>query len=132
MPGPVFQKGTLLIPTGGSDHLHVVMNDPIHCPVHGHVVVLLVNISTVYPDKFHDTSCILTPGGHPFINRDSWVVYREAVISRVDRVENGVNQNVIRTHQPFQQNVFDQVRYGFDVSPHVATKITRFLKQHQI
>lgn len=29
MPGNVFQKGTLLIPTGGANHLHFVMNDPV-------------------------------------------------------------------------------------------------------
>lgn len=132
MPGPVFQKGTLLIPSGGTDHLHVIMNDPLHCPVNGHVVVLLVNISTVYPNKYHDASCVLAPGAHSFINRDSWVVYREAVISRVDRVEDGVSQRRIRAHDPFHQDVFQQVRAGFDVSPHVAVKIQRFLKQHGI
>lgn len=100
MPGNVFQKGTLLIPTGGANHLHFVMNDPVYCPVLGYDAVLLVNISTVYPDKYFDQSCILKKGCHPFVLRDSWVVYREAGPFNLARLEQGVAQKSIKTHQP--------------------------------
>lgn len=132
MLGPVFQKGTLLIPTGGTDHLHIVMNDPLHCPVHGDFVVLLVNVSSVYAGKYHDPTCVLAPGSHAFIKRDSWVVYREAVVSRVRRLEDGLLRKVIGTNSPFSNPVFQQVRAGFDVSPAVSVKVRRFLKLHNI
>lgn len=130
MPGTILQKGTLLIPTGGAEHLHIVINDPVFCPIHGHIVVLLVNISTVYPGKYADATCILSPGSHRFIRRDSWVVYRSAVISRLEGLETGVTRNQIRTHDPFSAADFLRVRQGFDASPDVTTKIKRFIKQH--
>lgn len=132
MPGTIFQKGTLLIPTGGADHLHVVINDPVYCPFQGDNVVLLVNISSVYPGKYADTTCILLPGSHRFVRHDSWVVYREAVIKKVDALETGVAQNQIRTHDPFLTGEYLRIREGFDNSPDVKIKIARFLKQHRL
>ncbi|PMV87249.1 MULTISPECIES: hypothetical protein [unclassified Pseudomonas] len=130
MQGNVFQKGTLLIPTGGSQHLHIVMNDPLHCPVHGHVVVLLVNISTVYPEKYSDQTCILAPGSHPFILNDSWIVYRQAVVSRVSGIEDGILARTIHPRLPISSPDFDRVRQGFDASQDVPIKIKRFLRTY--
>ena len=56
---PVFRKGTLLIPTGGTKHLHIVMNDPAYSPEFGDERVLIVNISTIKPDVPYDKTCEL-------------------------------------------------------------------------
>lgn len=132
MPGNVFQKGTLLIPTGSANHLHFVMNDPVYCPVLGYDAVLLVNISTVYPDKYFDQSCILKKGCHPFVLHDSWVVYREAGPFNLARLEQGVAQKSIKTHQPINAGDFTRIRAGFDISPDVKIKVERFMRQHKI
>ena len=121
-----------MIPTGGSDHLHIVINDPVHCPFHADNVVLLVNISSVYTGKYADATCILSPGSHRFVKHDSWVVYRDAVIRKVDAIETGVAQQQIRTHDPFHPDQFLRIREGFDASPDVKIKIARFLKQHRL
>lgn len=130
MPGTVLQKGTLLIPSGGAYHLHIVINDPVYCPFQNDNVVLLVNISSVYPGKYADSTCIISPGSHRFVRHNSWVVYRDAVIRRVEALETDLAQNQIRTHDPFAANEFLQIRKGFDLSPDVKIKITRFLSQH--
>ncbi|HBP5665941.1 TPA: hypothetical protein L6B10_16890 [Pseudomonas aeruginosa] len=132
MPGIIFRKGTLLILSGPVDHLHIVMNDPIYSHEHGWDGVLAVNISSVKDGIFHDPTCVLTPGCHPFVVRDSWVVYREAVVMRCERLENKYQAGEIREHDPVSDGVFDRVRAGFDSSRMVSPKIHRFIRNHQI
>ncbi|MDW0130671.1 Panacea domain-containing protein [Pseudomonas aeruginosa] len=125
-------EGNSANPHRGANHLHFVMNDPVYCPVLGYDAVLLVNISTVYPDKYFDQSCILKKGCHPFVLRDSWVVYREAGPFNLARLEQGVAQKSIKTHQPINAGDFTRIRAGFDISPDVKIKVERFMRQHKI
>ncbi|WP_341707748.1 hypothetical protein [Halopseudomonas sp.] len=108
------------------------MNDPVHCPILGAPAVLLVNVSTVRPPQYYDPACVLQPGCHPFVINSSWVVYKEAVVSNVARLDGGLVSGVIHAHDPVSQAVYSQVRSGFDVSIHVTVKIKRFIKSHNI
>lgn len=126
----VFQQGTLFILTGPVPHLHVVMNDPVHCGEINEMSVLVVNFSSVQPGSFHDRACVLQPGCHPFINRESWVVYRGATVLKVPRLEAQISVGDVRPDSPVSRIVYDQVRAGFDVSDLVAPKISRYLRRH--
>lgn len=132
MPGNVFRQGTLLILSGPVNHLHVIMNDPVYSHEHGYEGVLAVNITSLKPDIFHDSSCVLTPGCHPFVIRDSWVVYKDAVVLNAARLDFKVDSGEVVTHQPVSNAVYQMVRDGFDKSRHVTTKILRFMKNHGI
>ncbi|MCP8346652.1 hypothetical protein DN387_00175 [Pseudomonas sp. FBF18] len=131
-PRTVFQQGTLFILTGPTHHLHVVMNDPVHCGELNDMSVLVVNFSTVQNGAFHDPACVLQAGCHPFITRESFVFYRGATVLRVPRLEDQIIAGHVRPDLPVGQNVYDQVRAGFDVSDLVAPKISRYLRRHGI
>lgn len=132
MTGTIFRKGTLLILSGPVDHLHIVMNDPVYSHEHGWEAVLAVNISSIKEGIYFDPSCIVHPGQHPFVNRDSWVVYREAVVMRSERLEYKLASGEIRGHQTATDELFTNVRSGFNTSRLVPTKILRFIKNHNI
>jgi hypothetical protein len=106
------------------------MNDPLYSHEHGYEGVLVVNISSIKDQVFHDPACILQPNCHPFVNRPSWVVYKESVILDAARLDAKVDAGEILTRVPVEQPIFDAVRAGFDVSRHVMPKIKRFIRQH--
>lgn len=126
----VFQQGTLFILTGPVPHLHVVMNDPVHCGEINEMSVLVANFSSVQPGIFHDSACVLQPGCHPFITRESWVVYRGATVLKVPRLQAQIIAGDVRPNDPVSCLVYDQVRAGFDVSDQVAPKISRYIRRH--
>jgi len=128
----VFQQGTLFIITGPVPHLHVVMNDPVHCGEIHEMSVLVVNFSSVQQGAFHDPACVLEPGCHPFINRKSWVVYRGATVLKVPRLETQIIAGEVRPGAPVSRIVYDQVRAGFDLSDLVSPRISRYLRKHGI
>lgn len=128
----VFQQGTLFIITGPVPHLHVVMNDPVHCGEIHEMSVLVVNFSSVQQGAFHDPACVLEPGCHPFINRKSWVVYRGATVLKVPRLETQIIAGEVRPDAPVSRIVYDQVRAGFDLSDLVSPRISRYLRKHGI
>lgn len=132
MPGIVFQRGTLLIHTGPHPHLHIVMNDPVHCHEVGEQTVLVVNLSSVKADSYYDPSCILSPGCHPFVRLDSWVVYSQSVVLKVPNVEHNIAIGDIQHRDPVDIQTFAAIRKGFDVSKSVKPKIKRYLKVHGI
>lgn len=128
----VYRKGTLLIPTGPVHHLHIVMNDPVFSPEYGDQRVLIVNISSIYPDRYHDPACVLDGGCHPFVVRPSYVYYRQALVSSVPLLGERIEMGEIRAHHAVNDDVYGLVRQGFDLSPHVAPKIKRFMRHHGI
>ncbi len=66
-------------------HLFVVLTDPLCNFDDGIRKVLLVSLSSIHDDLYHDSACILEPGEHPFVKRDSYVVYQKARIDEVSR-----------------------------------------------
>lgn len=132
MTGTIFRKGTLLILSGPVEHLHIVMNDPVYSHEHGWDGVLAVNISSIKPGIYHDPSCIVLPGQHPFVNRESWVVYKEAVVMQCDRLAYKLASGEVRGHQTVTDELFANVRAGFDISRMVTQKIKRFIRNNSI
>ena len=78
MPG-MQKEGTVLIPSGpshdpGRMHLHVVCTDPDNDGCQ-----LIVSICTKI-NSLCDPSCTLQPHEHPFLTKESYVLYRNAEI----------------------------------------------------
>lgn len=128
----VFQRGTLFILTGRCEHLHVVMNDPVHCGELNDMSVLVVNFSTVQQGSYHDPACIVQAGCHPFITHQSYVHYRFATLLRVPRLEAKIQIGEVRQGATLNSLIYDQVRAGFEVSDMVLPKISRYLRRHEI
>ncbi|WP_457977422.1 hypothetical protein L0Y47_16020 [Ectopseudomonas composti] len=66
------------------------------------------------------------------MNRDSWVVYKEAVVMQCDRLVYKLASGEVRGHQTVTDELFANVRAGFDVSKMVPQKIKRFIRAHSI
>ena len=130
--GNPFRKGTILIPTGPCDHLHIICNNPVFYPKLAKECVLAVNISTVTTDIPYDISCILNTGDHPFINRQSYVYYRKADIFGATAIAKNVADGSFTTHQPIDDTVFSKVLLGFSISDEVTPKIRQFYKSYCI
>jgi hypothetical protein len=69
---------TLLIPSGpqgDADRKHLFVIVTNECKDKQH---LIVPISSVKPGIYHDPTCVLDPGAHPFITVQSYALYRRS------------------------------------------------------
>ena len=122
--------GTVLAYTGATPHLHIVCSDPVFYPQIAGVGVLVVNISSVKPGVPYDRTCILHQGEHPFISHDSFVVYAQAVIWKLESVERRIETGEISPHSHLEEPYISEVIEGFYKSPKVARQILKFCKSH--
>lgn len=126
------RKGTILIPSGPTDHLHFICSDPVFYPYLAKECLLLVNISTVDPDLETDSACILQAGDHPFIRHNSYVYYRKADIFGVDSVSRNVAEGNFIAHAPCTDDIFQRILDGFAISEEVKPKIRSFYERYCI
>ncbi len=118
-----YKKGTVLIPTGGTKHLFVILTDK--CPAGEH---LLVNVSSIKPNMKHDTTCIVNAGEHRFITKDSYVEYRRAEIIAAARLSKLVDTFVYTAHDDVTDDLLLAIRDGVEDSPFTARRILNYFK----
>lgn len=133
----VFQPvrcATLLIPSGPAhdfdkEHLLIILTDPVADPFNGGKdSVLLTSLSTLDTALPHDPTCILHPGDHPFITRESYVTYHASRIQETTKIVNGVVSGVFVVEDPMESSIVDRICDGLSISPHTAKKIKRFFR----
>jgi hypothetical protein len=76
-----------------------------------------------------DSSCILKPGDHPFIQQDSYIAYRHWRIEPAKWLANGVSTTYLIDKGLMEQAVFERVLKGLSVSPFVASAAISFLNE---
>lgn len=112
MPYVPVRCDTVLIPTGPSgDHLFVITTDA--CPA-GKMV--LANLSSVKPNRMIDDTCLVAAGEHPFVQHDSFILYRSAQLQSAQRIGNMVDGWVYKNGQPATTELTDRILAGFAVS----------------
>lgn len=84
------RRATLLVPSGPENdpdrkHLFILLTDPAD-DGSGVKAVLMVSLSSIKQGLPYDASCILYPGDHPFVKKESFVVYQKARIEEADKV----------------------------------------------
>jgi len=126
------RKGTLFMPSGGTDHLHVVMNDPVYDPIAGHELVLVASVTSIYPDRHYDPTCLLKVGDHPFVRHDSYISYRHAELLRVDGLSAKIASGEVSRSHPVSDALFQSILAGFGASDFVVKKVERFIRLHQL
>ena len=124
------RKGTVLIPTGPTNHLHFICCDPVHYHNQNKECVLAVNISSIDEDIECDQTCTLNVGDHPFIKNPSYVYYRKAEIFGADNISRNVAEGNFIAHQPCNDATFNRILNGFEVSEEVRFKIKRFYEMY--
>ena len=103
---------TVMVPSGpAGDHLFVITTDS--CPAAKH---LLVSVTSVKPGRHADTTCVLEAGDHPFVEHQSYVLYRNADIQSANRLGNMVDSWYYRRGAPATPELTDRILAGFEVS----------------
>lgn len=110
------RRATVLIRSGPvSDpdrrHLFVVMNDPGGPPRQ----VVIIGICSI-GRGFHDATCELRQGDHPFIRHASYVDYRNARVEFADRLERGIALGEFVVRPPVSEEVFARIQAGVATS----------------
>ena len=110
---------TLLIPSGlQGQHLFVVLNDPKIFQGYGpRAQVLLVNLSSIRPGTPHDSTCVLQPGCHTFVQQPSYVAYRYARIYPAEDLVQRVKEGLFHPNDPMPALIVEQIRHGLITSP---------------
>ena len=127
------RRATLLIPSGppgdpDRKHLFILLTDP-RADDRGTASVLMVSLSTIRQGVPFDRSCLLYPGDHPFVRRDSYVVYQRARIEAVDAVLRGVNSGQLVPQAALDGGVFARVCRGFEESRLTPPRLLDFYRR---
>lgn len=107
------------MPSGvDGNHLFVVLNDPKTFSGYGpNPCIALVNLSTVRAEVSYDNTCVLQAGCHPFVVRESYVVYRSARIDQEAHLISLVQRSLFSPHDPMPAEVFSKIKNGLAASP---------------
>lgn len=132
MNSTTFRGGTVLAQTGDKKHLHIICSEPAFYSGIGALGVLVVNITSVDPERPYDTTCVLHPGDHPFIEHDSYVLYAKAVVWKTSSIENRILTGEIVTQPPLKEPVISNVISGFLISPMTNRRILNFCRNNCI
>lgn len=124
------KKGTILMPTYPSEHLHFICSDSVFYPRSAKECVLIVNISSIVDGLHYDQTCLLNVGDHPFISHASYIFYKKAVIFGTNEISQGVAQGDFSIHAPCSDDIFNRILDGFGNSDEVSGKIRKFYETH--
>lgn len=75
--------GTLLVPSGETHHLFVILNTPADFDTYPPKSCVLVPFSTIRKGPY-DATRVVQAGAHPFLKAPSFVAYRHARMERAD------------------------------------------------
>ena len=108
----VYRGATFLVPSGSTKdqdalHLHVVSTSPCadgQC--------LLLTISTIREGIWYDDTRLIHAGSHEFIQENSYVNYRYAVIKKCVLIAKMVDGWVYHTKRDFSNDLTDFVLSG--------------------
>ena len=122
-----YEMAGLMMPYNDVPHLFAVMNDP--CP-DGSCLVLMV--TTIKEKRYHDPTCILTAGDHPFLRHDSWIAYRLAEIPRAAHVGNMVDKKLFLHREDWDAPVFNRISSGIYNSDDTKLGIVKYATANNI
>ncbi|MEG2692081.1 MAG: hypothetical protein RR987_16560 [Hafnia sp.] len=129
-PYTPYRKGTVLAPSGPTDHLHIICCDPLYNAEMGCDCVLVINISSIPDVGSYDDACVLQEGDHDFIHHGSYLYYRKSVLWRVPTLSNKVDSGEYRVHADVNDELMRRVIAGFLVSDFTPFKIVRFVEKN--
>ncbi|MEZ0020055.1 hypothetical protein ABIE76_004702 [Sinorhizobium fredii] len=122
-----YQKASFLGPVNEVHHLFAVMNNP--CAEHQ---CLIINITSIKPNKSYDPTCALDVGEHPFIQHPSYVLYRMAQTSRWAHIGKMVDLNYYLTRDDWGDEVFTRITQGIYDSEDTPLRIIRYAEANGI
>jgi hypothetical protein len=125
-----YRKGTVLIPSGPTPHLHIICNDPVFYPGNGKESILAVNVSSIKPNILQEEECLLSTGDHPFIRHSSFIMYSRADIFGAVAIARSIDDGTFTPHDPASEELFTRILAGFESSERVKYKVLRFYERY--
>lgn len=122
------KKQTLLIPSGPPNnpdqlHLHVILTDQCEDALH-----LVVSVATVKAGQFHDKTCILKPGEHPFIKNETYVEYRRVAQHRSNHISKCVDGWLYKPHEQVSDELFARICAGVEISEFTSNGMKKYFR----
>ncbi len=100
---------TLIVPQpaeGVDGHLWIILSDPAQDADR----LVMVSFTTFRRDK--DQTCVLRPGDHPFVTRDTLVCYADARIATNAQLESLVSKGLMKRNKPVSAELLQRIRQG--------------------
>ena len=101
---------------GGKLHLFFVLTNPADVTSYGYssaLKVLSVNISSINPDNpLYDKTCVIQAGEHPFIAKESYVVYSRMMIDDVATIQRLLESGVFVSREPCSTALLKRILQG--------------------
>jgi len=115
---------TVMLPKPGheKEHLWALITAPD--PQSGDAI--MVNLTTQRPHS--DTTTIIQPGEHSFVDRPTVVFYADARMVNVNRLEEGLRQGLVRQHAALSAELLQRIQNGLFVSRFTPDKIENAFK----
>lgn len=110
------------------DHLKIIASDPVKDPD----TILIVSVTTFREGKFHDPSCFLYPGDHPFIKRQSYVAFQYAKTrSNADLDRMLGSGDIILEDDQISEAVLERIYLGAATSEFIPLEYVDLLREQE-
>jgi hypothetical protein len=116
---------TLLIPSGPSgSHLFVVVTDEVDGQF------LLVSLSSIKPNRYYDSTCVVAAGVHEFVTLDSFGFYGGARLDVATHLTAMEGKGLFFAKADMPLSVVQALCDGIEVSPHTPRYILNFYRKY--
>ena len=115
---------TVMLPKPGHEKKHLWALITAPDPESGDAI--MVNLTTQRPHS--DTTTIIQPGEHPFVDRPTVVFYADARVVNVNTLEEGLRQGVCRQNAPLSAELLRCIQDDLFVSDFTPDKIEKAFK----
>jgi len=114
---------------GLSPHLWIVISDPSF----DNNSVVIVNVTSWREQEqatiLNDASCIIEAGEHPFIDKKSYIYYRNAKLTSGDALQNALAGGVLVADEDCSPQLLEKILLGAANSQHTPIKIIGILQK---
>jgi len=107
---------------GHTKHLWFVLTRPND---DGKVVIANVTSSQCYRDE----NCVIEPGDHPFVRKRSIILYDNAMLSLIDRLDEAVERGEVQQREPASGDLYRRIVEGGLESDDTVGKIRTELER---
>ena len=110
---------TLALPKPGQEKEHLFAL--ITAPDSESGEAIMINLTTLRPHS--DSTTVLQPGDHPFVDRPTVVFYADARLVKAALLETAIQQGVGRRHEPLSVGLVKRIQEGLLASPFTPARI---------
>lgn len=123
---PVAPGETFLLPKPGHnvEHLWIVLTEPDDSNPSR---VAIVNVTTRRAGS--DTTVVLAPGDHPFIDHESVVFYRDTTLAPAHKLIQAVSIGVATRHADLEADLLRVICEGLLQSPFTEPRIKEYCRE---